>query len=101
VGLARDDAELAPQCRHQRPVPLPGICWQSAARPGEAGIPGRGEQVLNRNRQTLEVQALAKALVRGNCRLDQFPCGHPLLAQIARDLDQRTGEQIARHRHLP
>jgi hypothetical protein len=27
--------------------------------------------------------------------------GHPLLAQIARDLDQRTGEQIARHCHLP
>jgi hypothetical protein len=47
------------------------------------------------------VQALAKALVSGDCRPNQFLSGHPLLAQIARDLDQRTGEQIARHRHLP
>ena len=36
------------------PVPLPGICRQSAARPSEAGITGRGEQVLDRNRQSLE-----------------------------------------------
>ena len=129
MGLARDDAELAAQGRHQRSVPLPRIRWQPTARPGEAGVPDRGEQVLDRNRQSLErtdghpggkgsiggrsdgasllrrpqrigVQALAKALVSGNCRLDQLPSGHPLLTQIARDLDQRTGEQIARHRHL-
>jgi len=37
------------------------------------------------------VQALAKALVSGKCRLDQIPSGHPLLAQIARDFDQRAG----------
>jgi len=46
------------------------------------------------------MQPLAKALVSGNYRLDQLPSGYPLLTQIPRDLDQRTGEQIARHRHL-
>src|SRR6202011_2475561 len=54
MGLARDDAELAPQSRHQRSVPLPRICRQPTARPGEAGGPGRGEQVLDRTRQSLE-----------------------------------------------
>jgi hypothetical protein len=130
MGFARDDAELAAQRRQQRSVPLPRICRQPAARPGETGIPRGGEQVLNRNWQSLEgtdghpsgkgsiggrgdgarllrrpqrigVQPLAKALVTGNCRLDQLPSGHPLLTQIACDLDQCTGEQIARHRHLP
>jgi len=48
----------------------------------------------------VSVQPLAKALMSGNCCLDQFPSGHPLLTQIARDLGQCTGEQIARHRHL-
>jgi hypothetical protein len=37
--------------RHQRPVPLPGICRQSAARTGEAGIPDRGEQVPSAKRK--------------------------------------------------
>ena len=120
MSLAHDYAQLAAQRPHKRPVLLPGIRRQAPARPGEAGIPVSGEQVLDRNWQSLEgtdghsggkgsiggrsngasllrrperigVQALAKALVSGNCRLDQLPSGHPLLTQIARDLDQRTG----------
>ena len=95
MGLAHDHAELPAQLRHQRPVPFPGIGRQPAARPGETGIPSRGEEVLDRNRQSLQgtdchpcgkgsirgcsdgarllrrperigVQALAKALVSGN-----------------------------------
>ena len=46
------------------------------------------------------MEALAKALVAGNRRLDQLPSCGPLLAQIVPDLDKRTGEQIARHDHL-
>ena len=54
MRLAHDDPELAAQRRHQRPVPLPRIGRQPPARSGEAGIPGGGEQVLDRNRQALE-----------------------------------------------
>ena len=54
MGLAHDDAELAAQGRHQWPVPFPRISRQPAARPGEAGIPGGGEQVLDRNGQALQ-----------------------------------------------
>jgi hypothetical protein len=46
------------------------------------------------------VQALADALMPGNCRFDQFPSARPPFAQIACNLDQRTGEQITWHRHL-
>jgi len=46
------------------------------------------------------VQPLAKAFVSGDCRLDQFPGGHALFTQIARDLNQRSRERVARHRHL-
>jgi hypothetical protein len=129
MGLAHDDPELAAQRSHQRSVPFPAISWWPAARPGEAGIAGGGEQVLDRNEKALEgtdrysggkrrigrlsggaglyrrpsrvgMQPLAETLVPANRRFGQFPGGHPFLAQIRRDLDQRTGEQIARHRHL-
>jgi hypothetical protein len=46
------------------------------------------------------VQALAEALMPGNGRFDQFPSVRPAFAQIARYLDQRTGQRIIRHRHL-
>lgn len=128
-GLAHDDAQLTTQRRDQRPVPFPWIGRQALARPGEAGISAGGEQVLDRDRQPLErtgrypggecsigrlghgsgllrgpkrvgVQAFPEALVPGNCRFDQFPRGCALLPQIACNLDKRTGERIARHRHL-
>jgi hypothetical protein len=68
---------------------------------GKGSIGGRCDGAgLLRRPERIGVQPLAKALVSGNCRLDQLPSGHPLLAQIACDLCQRTGEQIARHRHL-
>src|SRR5205807_7768214 len=57
---------------------------------GSIGRRGAGASLLRRP-ERIGVQALAKALVSGNCRLDQLPSGHPLLTQIARDLDQRTG----------
>jgi hypothetical protein len=74
------------------PTVTPAAKAASAAAAAGAGLLRRPKRI--------GVQALAKALVSGNCRLDQLPSGHPLLTQIARDLDQRTGEQIARHRHL-
>jgi hypothetical protein len=46
------------------------------------------------------VQPLAEALVSVNRGLDQFPSSSPFRTQIGRDLDQRTGEQMARHRQL-
>src|ERR1700745_2021230 len=48
MGFARDDAELAAQGRHQRPVLLPRITWQRAARPAERGIPTGGQKVVER-----------------------------------------------------
>jgi len=129
MGLAHDHAELAAQPRDQRPVSLPGLRRQAPARPGEAGIAGSGEQVLERDGQPLErpgrqpgsecgvgrlgdgagligrperigVQALAKALVPGNGCFDQFPSARPPFAQVACNLDQRTGQRIFWHRHL-
>jgi len=54
VSLAHNDAELATQLGHQRPVAFPGIRRQPTARPSEARIAGCGEQVLDRNRQALK-----------------------------------------------
>jgi hypothetical protein len=62
-------------------------------------ITGNGASLLRRP-ERIGVQALAKALVSGNCRLDQLPSGHPLLTQIACDLRRirlcRAG--LRRHR---
>jgi hypothetical protein len=69
------------------------------AEKGSIGGSCDGASLLRRP-ERVSVQPLAKALMSGNCCLDQFPSGHPLLTQIARDLGQCTGEQIARHRHL-
>ena len=43
--LAHDDTELTAQGGHQRPVAFRRISRQPAARPGESGIPGGGEEV--------------------------------------------------------
>lgn len=53
IGLAYDDTEVAAQSRHQRAVPFL-LSRQPAARPGETGIPGNGEQVLDRNGRALQ-----------------------------------------------
>jgi hypothetical protein len=58
----------------------------------DAGLIGRPERI--------GVQALAEALMPGNGRFDQFPSARPPFAQIAFNLDQRTGQRIAWHRHL-
>jgi hypothetical protein len=129
VGLAHDDPKLPAQPRDQWPVTFPRVRRQSQARPGETGIAGGSKQVLDRDGQALQranrhpggkgsigclgnsasllrrpmqvgMEALAKALVASDGCLDQFPSRRPLLAQIARDFDQRTGEQITRHAHL-
>ena len=54
VGLSHDHAELAPQRRHQLPVPFPRFGRQASARSGKAVIPLSGEQILERDRRSLE-----------------------------------------------
>jgi hypothetical protein len=68
---------------------------------GECGVGrlGDGAGLIPRP-ERIGVQALAEALMSGNGCFDQFPSACTPLAQIACNLDQRTGQRIARHRHL-
>src|SRR5262249_56796980 len=76
----------------QRAGPDPG-------REGRVGRRGDGTRLI-RGPERIGVQALAKALMPGDGGLDQVAGAHLPLTQIARDLDQGTGERIAWHDQL-
>ena len=109
VGFAGNAPELTAQRRDEWSVLLPRVGRQAAARSGEAGKSGGGEEVLDRDRHALQrpgrcpggecrvgrggdgtrlirrpervgVQPFPEALVPGNSGFDQFPSADPAFA---------------------